>query len=418
MPCSFPGAHHGFHPLRMRRPRRFVAMLVRILVLSLALPSVPAIGAGEVARTTLDLEPRFSLGLDDEVLLGRPVDVERLDDGRFLVLDMQLAHVLVVDASGSVTGEIGREGPGPGELQSPFSMHLEPEGTIAVAQAAPLRLVRYAPDGTVLPDRRLDLGDGLRNLVAAVRDGERLVLEQATNEFDGQAVQQVGSLAILEPGRDEAVELARHASTIDLNRREFHEGDASPFSATWAVTTDGAVVWSSDLVEYRVQWYDPATGSTKTVARPDHRPVVRSDARREEVDERSTAAMRRGAGMEFEFVPLDHEPFLVQIHAVDDGGVWVRRRPESLSGYDPSVEPRALAFDHFDRTGAFVGEVQVRAPVWMADARVFLFGETLVAIHVPGEEEEADRPVTVEAFTMRAEDQGDGARSGAGRGAQ
>jgi hypothetical protein len=83
--------------------------------------------------------------------------------------------------------------------------------------------------------------------------------------------------------------------------------------------------------------------------------------------------------------------------------VWVRRTPRSLPGFEEDDTVDSLVFDHFDAAGTFVGEVRIGAPDWMADARVFLFDDLLVAIHVPteGGDEDPLRPVTVDAFRLR-----------------
>ncbi len=371
-----------------------------VLIAVVALSCAPA----TANDTTYELDPLFTLGLDDEVLLGRPVDVALHPDGPLLVLDRQLSHLLVVDTDGTVLREIGREGQGPGELTMPFDLHLEPDGTIAVAQTPPAHLERFGVDGSVLESTPLELGAGLRIPVRLHRHDDALVLEMSLVEIEGQSVTQATQLGILDPTTGDLQTLARHATEIDMVKSVVREGDTSPYSEAWTVTPTGAVVWASDRIEYDVRRHDPVSGEVATLTRPGYEPRLRSDARKQEMIDASESAMERaGTGLRMRFVPTDEAPYVQGILARPDDSVWVRRTPRSLPGFEEDDTVDSLVFDRFDAGGTFVGEVRIGAPAWMADARVFLFDDLLVAIHVPTEGGDDDplRPVTVDAFRLR-----------------
>ena len=112
---------------------------------------------------------------------------------------------------------------------------------------------------------------------------------------------------------------------------------------------------------------------------------------------------RAGTGLQMRFVPTDLAPFARSIIARPDDSIWIRRTAESLPGFEVGAEIDTVVFDHFAADGTFVGEIRVACPAWMAEARVFVFDDTLVAIHAPDESDDEDplRPVTIDVFTLR-----------------
>lgn len=78
-------------------------------------------------------------------------------EGHLYILDSGNHHVQVFDDEGRHVRTMGRKGGGPGELQFwPNMIRLGSDGTIHVYDIGKRGLVRYAPDGTPLPEVRLD----------------------------------------------------------------------------------------------------------------------------------------------------------------------------------------------------------------------------------------------------------------------
>ena len=73
------------------------------------------------------------------------------DSGRIVVLDSQNSRLIVFDSSGRHLASFGRKGGGPGELQFPSTLRLDPDGHAVVSDFSKRELVRFALDGTVLP---------------------------------------------------------------------------------------------------------------------------------------------------------------------------------------------------------------------------------------------------------------------------
>lgn len=73
------------------------------------------------------------------------------DSGRIVVLDSQNSRLIVFDSGGRHLASFGRKGGGPGELQFPGTLRLDPDGNAVVSDFSKRELVRFALDGTVLP---------------------------------------------------------------------------------------------------------------------------------------------------------------------------------------------------------------------------------------------------------------------------
>ena len=71
--------------------------------------------------------------------------------GRIYLLDTEAFRVVVFDTAGGLVRLMGRKGGGPGELQFPGIMWVGAGGTVEVGDYVKRALVRFSPDGDVLP---------------------------------------------------------------------------------------------------------------------------------------------------------------------------------------------------------------------------------------------------------------------------
>ena len=348
------------------------------------------------------LERRFVVGLDDDLMFGRPSDVALGPDGTVLVLDTQLFRVVVVAADGSLVGELGAQGGGPGEFEMPVSVVSEDDGTVAVVHAMGGRVGRFAVDGSVLDEDTIPGIGGLRGVVQARRHDDTWVYEDTSVRMEGDALEMVATLWIDPPDDAAAIELARHGTTIDRSKRSAREDAASPFTRAWCVTPGGDVVWISSYTGHEARLLSASTGETIVLTRADHVPMTRTPGRMAQLRDEFHAETKR-AGWTFEYRPSEIVRPLVGAHPGPDGEVWLQRDPESLPGFDPATPERELVFDRFAPDGRFLGSVALAAPAGMARQQVFLHGETLIWIHLPvqGIEDVETRPVTVDVFTVR-----------------
>ncbi|MEZ4423056.1 MAG: 6-bladed beta-propeller [Gemmatimonadota bacterium] len=75
--------------------------------------------------------------------------------GQIYVLDPLRHRVVVFTPDGTFVRSVGGEGAGPGELESPGALSVGPDGVLSVFDFGKGALVRFGPDGTVLPQHPL-----------------------------------------------------------------------------------------------------------------------------------------------------------------------------------------------------------------------------------------------------------------------
>lgn len=121
------------------------------------------------AALSWHFEPLFALGGDDEGPAGfYRVDASMVGadlEGRLYVLTGSRVEVFAPD--GDHLRSLGREGEGPGEISMGNALAVSPEGEVAVFDGGKRALVRFGPEGEVLPQMRLDswpVQDGSRRL--------------------------------------------------------------------------------------------------------------------------------------------------------------------------------------------------------------------------------------------------------------
>ena len=77
-------------------------------------------------------------------------------DGRVYVLDAAARRVLAFSPRGELVDTLGREGGGPGELESPLALDVDDDGVVAVYDFARGGLVRWSASGEVLGGLPID----------------------------------------------------------------------------------------------------------------------------------------------------------------------------------------------------------------------------------------------------------------------
>jgi hypothetical protein len=121
--------------------------------------------------------------------------------GRFVVLDGRNYHVVLFDARGEHVATYGRKGGGPGELEFPNAIAVDEAGAISVYDFSKRGAIRFAHDGTVLPQATLPPLAGTRIRTAAGRTWG-VVMERS--QFG-----EPGALRLLGVAGD-TIELLRH----------------------------------------------------------------------------------------------------------------------------------------------------------------------------------------------------------------
>lgn len=146
--------------MRAMRPLRRISAVVGALPLLAPALTAQAVVSGPAQDRTLNwrLERLWQLGgaEDDELLLSGlfAKDVAVDASNHVYVIDRSESQVVKFDAHGQRLRTFGRRGPGPGELAAPLWLDLRAQGVIAVGDAEKGSVVRFAADGSVLPEER------------------------------------------------------------------------------------------------------------------------------------------------------------------------------------------------------------------------------------------------------------------------
>jgi len=324
--------------------------------------------------TTLDSVSTLRLGSLDgrpEEQFGSVVDALALADGGVAVLDGQAAEIRLFDSEGGYRTSLGSKGQGPGELQSPSALTLLPGDTLAVYDAATMRITHFSLDGALgrittlqadrarvvvvsfLPDGRLV---GQSRWLAA--NGGPLPGQEPTFVRDTAVLTLFGTDGVVDdtvdvlPGREVIQTVEVSERSISVMKRPPAFGRTNLFASH----PDG--VWSSTNDRFELRLREPEGGRLIRIIRAFglERPVtddLAQEIRDRTVAEAETAADRRTAAR------------------------WnaLSARPETLPAYD-----RIVVDDH--------GRLWVRA--WSAldpATRWWVFdggGELLGSVHVPG----------------------------------
>ena len=117
---------------------------------------------GEDRPLSWTLEPKVTIASDDTQGAGvfDPNEYAIRTDsvGRVYVMDRSGNRIIVFDVDGRYLRSLGRKGGGPGELGFPLAFAVAANGTVSVFDAAKHRLVRFAPDGSILPEKEMGSG--------------------------------------------------------------------------------------------------------------------------------------------------------------------------------------------------------------------------------------------------------------------
>ncbi|MFO7653752.1 MAG: hypothetical protein R6X25_07985 [Candidatus Krumholzibacteriia bacterium] len=310
---------------------------------------------------TLELEELWRRGGwdDEEVMFGavRRAVVDESDT--IYLLDSQLSEVKVLSPEGELVAVLGREGEGPGEFRNATDLCLLPDGTVAVTQMFPGRIVRLARDGT--PAGTITVGDPAQGAFymarALRRGGENVVLggaEQHVDQAAGRATRE-SFIATFDTSGQRKVTYASRLSVIDHRNLSYDEvilGEGP--DRRFAVGPRGEVVTAEARNGYEVRVYAPG-GELRRVFTRDYRPWLRNEQARD-IQRRILTTLRDRqaphASIHFE----DTEPDIASLRVDEHGRIWVQTS-RALWEPAPGVFTR---YDVFTPDGRFAEQVLVR----------------------------------------------------------
>jgi hypothetical protein len=320
------------------------------------------------------LEELWRLGGDqnDAPLIGRIDDVCAGPDGTTLLLDAQLAHVLVVSADGELLEIVGGPGEGPGEVRRPMGVVPLPDGTIGILQPHPSKIERLALDGTPAGSTRF--GDGLAMVFHARSNGSDLVVAGVRVNQEAGHQDRDCFLARFDADGERQQLFLEHHYRFDFD--DFVMDETRQYFPYWRfdVDRDGRVYYAAERDRYAIT-VASRDGTVERVIERDDTARRRADADLARVEDQFDQTARN-VPFPVRKVVAPTDATIATVHVAGDGSLWV------LSSHGAADQPEGIlrTYDVFDRDGHFDRQVALAAPA--DDPRPV--GRDLVVLVDPG----------------------------------
>ena len=332
--------------------------------------------SGSIWGGAAHLEEELSIGVEsgeDAYMLGR-VQALAEDDGEIFVLDQQVPVIRVYDTSGVHLRDLGTEGQGPGELQSPESMVIGADDRIYVRDPGNGRVMILSKQGEELGIIRITSSFHTSTPMVMTHDGTLYnyqLLEQDVEIDDWQLVM----LPLFEGEEMEGEPIAppefefeewqiigRSENSTSINNVPF-----SPQTA-WVLSPSGVVIGGvSDDYSFEIHYPDGRV----TIVEKSWDPVPVGGDEGAWYKKRATANMRNsfpGWTWNGHDVP-GNKPAFSSLLADNNGRTWVMRPgPGVYLGGDCVEEPepdtpfyekpcweQTTTWEVFDEKGRYLG---------------------------------------------------------------
>jgi hypothetical protein len=336
--------------------------------------------AGSVWGGTAHLEAEATIGVmegPDEYLIGEPRSIAVGPDGAIYLLDTQVPVLRAYAPDGTHLRNLGRQGGGPGEYESPDGMSTLPDGRILVRDPPGQRITVFAPDGSFLEQWPLSGGFNTSNPIYVDTAGQShtlVLLNPGTPPWEW-----IRGLRRYSP-TGQPLDTIRvptwdwEPARVTASREGSSSSSSVPFTAqtSWTLSPLGYMVGGLSS-EYRIDLYR----NDAPVLRIE-REWVPVPVQAEEADERrqrTTERFQRQYGSwrwNGPPIPSTKPPFR-NIFTSREGNVWVQvsqpgrpimtdaeaRQEEQRSGRRPLRYRESVAFDVFSQDGRYLGDVDV-----------------------------------------------------------
>ncbi len=313
-------------------------------------------------------------GDDDDVILGQIGNAGVDRQGNVYVLDTQLAQVQVFTPDGKHLRTLGREGEGPGEMNRPVHFDVHPDGSVAVVQPFPGKIISLNADGT--PGATISLGSsdptqgGMAVLMGARERGGNLVASGMRNNFGGESGQitEINFLATLDRQGKETKRHAELSQQRNLEKMVFDEkADFFPGDrGHWDLGPDGRLYLTPRYDAYEIEVRTAAGVPERLITRP-HAARKRTPADLDEM-RGNRQMMINGRAPEIVETFAETDPSIASLTVLDDGALWVENS-HSRDRWDQHGEVR---YDVFGPDGKLREEVTVTVPQGGKDNRLIL----------------------------------------------
>ncbi|MCB9512990.1 MAG: 6-bladed beta-propeller [Candidatus Krumholzibacteriia bacterium] len=316
-------------------------------------PATPAQGA-----KTLELKPTWTLGGDtddEDEFFGLIARIVADDDGNLYVLDAQLNEVKLYSADGEFIRSIGREGEGPGEFRGANGLFLLKDGTVAVAQLAPAKIVLLSPDGTPAGERPVPLpeGAGFAIIMGAMSSGDTETIVLAWNEFQEGKFTQHSSLVQVDAEGKILHTFATGDRTMEFSNAIIDEKIWDAWQNRWGMFPDGRVVANESWGDYRLTVWTP-DGKVDHVITRDYKHRQRTAEEVARVSKIFEAFTRQVPNAKMEISDVDQDVF--RVYPLDNGNLLINPSRGAM-GLDDGV---IGVFDLYDGQGRYQREITLK----------------------------------------------------------
>lgn len=360
--------------------------------------------SGSVWGGTATLVEEASIGVlegADEYMLGN-VSSLCAYDGRIYLIDRQVPVIRMYDYDGTFIGNIGRQGGGPGEYDSPSSIRISPvDGTVFVRDGSQGRLNVYSADGESIDTWPLRSGYMTSNQLVVTPEGHPYTYVWA---FSGDNLSSWKSgMARVGPEGVEADTLNEPEFdfdewTIEARNENSWITNNVPFSPTAvSVMSPLRMMIGGVSTDYSFQIFHP--DGRVTVIEKEWERIPNESAEQKWYKARATANMRNmipGWAWNGREIP-NYKPPFEDLLADGDGRVWVRRLGPGihLQGCDPEPEDSSdfysnpcwqetFTMEVFDIEGRFLGEVDIPEG-FQSYPEPYIHGDMILAV-IAGDE--------------------------------
>ena len=306
---------------------------------------------------TVTLDENWRLGGDDEdgEIFGVISRVLSDSEGNVYILDSQLSEVKIYDADGNFLNTIGREGEGPGEFRNPSDMFFTPDGSVAVMQMMPGRIIKLTTEGDPageLPLPKDETSGQAPFLLGGNSGGANTILAGWTQTFDAGKYEMVRFLASINGSGEEVARYHAETRALDFAQVVFDEEIWDTFDRRWATNSAGTHVYACvEHFPYKINVWN-ADGSLAHIIEREYKRHSRSKEDMERVEAIYEGFTRRVPGNS-EYKIYDTNKDIQAIYPRNDGSLWVLTSRGMHERPDGSIG----TFDVFNRDGHFVREV-------------------------------------------------------------
>lgn len=195
----------------------------------------------------------------------RPRDVRVASDGTIYVLDGEACEIVAFDRNGKFKQRFSRNGEGPGELNQPNCIAIDPFGRIVCYEAGNKRFSFFSKYGKFIRSQKFeDNVAGFRYLA----DG-RIIALAGRDHFAPNIMENIWTLAVMDSSFNVAARLDSVTTGFEmLNNKGGMMVTSRPYEAFlyWAVGPDGRISFARGS-DYRITVLDAKLAPVRTITR-------------------------------------------------------------------------------------------------------------------------------------------------------